>query len=756
MSPSAIILPRPTSRPTAASRATLPVFALTLFVSALLLFALEPMFTKLALPLLGGSPSVWSVAMVFFQVLMLAGYSTAHALTRWIPMRAGAAIHVAVLLLAFATLPIGLHAAGPPPVGTDPTLWLIGLLGASIGLPFFALSVHGPLLQAWFARTGHRQADDPYFLYAASNIGSFAALIAYPLAIEPLVGLSAQGAASTALFVLLVGLVLASAWLSLGPTSARPAPVRAAPVAARPGAARLAGWIGRAFVPSALLVSVTAYISTDIAAAPLLWVLPLGLYLLTFVVAFREGGPGDGRLAVLLAWAAMLALVMLGLPSQAVGLNLAVQLGAFGSAALMCHRALYRSRPDAAAVTGFYFAMALGSALGGLFAGLAAPLLFSSVVEYPVLLVAALACLPGTLPALRHRQVAAWRGPALAVGGVLAVAHAAYALTHSTELATKLGFGGLGTLGLLLWRRADARLLVAGALALQLTVLPPLGPASESYRSFFGVNRVGLLRDGQFRTLVHGNIMHGAIRIREADGSPATGTPTPATYYAKDGPIGEAVRAARATHGGRLRHIAVVGLGAGALACHAEASEPITFYEIDPVVVRLAQDRTRFRYLADCAPQASVMTGDARLRIADQAAPSDVIVIDAFSSDAIPVHLLTREALALDLSKLDPHGLLVLHISNNAMEFSGIVARTAADLGLVTYVRSEVDVPANHPDLRTNSMAAVLARGSADLGPLLDPPGRWRKVEPDGSMRPWTDDYSTILTPLAAKWLAPR
>lgn len=754
MSPLAIILRRP--RPATASRAALPFFALTISVSAVLLFALEPMFTKLALPMLGGSPSVWSVAMVFFQILMLAGYSAAHALTRWMPLRVGAVIHGAVLLLAFATLPIGLHSGTAPPAGADPTVWLIGVLGASIGLPFFALSVHGPLLQAWFARTGHPQAGDPYFLYAASNIGSFAALIAYPLAIEPLVGLAAQGAAWTALFVLLVVLVLASAWLGLGPALAGPAPVRAAPAAARPGAARVTGWIVRAFVPSALLISVTAHVSTDIAAAPLLWVVPLGLYLLTFVVAFREGGLADRTLVVLLAWAAMLALVMLGLPSQAVGLNLAVQLGAFGGAAVMCHRALYRSRPDAVDVTGFYFAMALGSALGGLFAGVAAPLLFSSVVEYPVLLVAALACLPGTLPALRRTGPGAWLGPALAVVGVLVAAHAVYALTHSAEVASKLGFGGLGTLGLLLWRRADARLMVAGALALQLTLLPPLGAAAESYRSFFGVNRVGLLRDGQFRTLVHGNIMHGAIRIRETDGSPSAGTPTPATYYAKDGPIGDTIRAARDTHGGRLQHIAVVGLGAGALACHAEAHEPITFYEIDPVVVRLAQDRARFRYLADCAPQATIVSGDARLRIADQIAPSDVIVIDAFSSDAIPVHLLTREALALDLSKLDPRGLLVLHISNNMMEFSGIVARTAADLGLVTYVRNDVAISPDHPDLRTPSMAAVLARRSADLGPLLDHPDRWRKVEPDWSMRPWTDDYSTILTPLAAKWLAPR
>lgn len=755
MSPLAIILTRPTSGLVRVSRATLPVFALTIFVSALLLFALEPMFTKLALPLLGGSPSVWSVAMVFFQVLMLAGYSTAHALTRWVPLRVGAAIHTVVLLLAFATLPIGLHADTLPPAGADPTLWLIGVLGSSIGLPFFALSVHGPLLQAWFARTGHRQAGDPYFLYAASNLGSFAALLAYPLAIEPLVGLSAQGAASTALFLLLVALVLASAWLSLGPTLATPSPAQAAN-AARPDAAQVSGWILRAFVPSALLVSVTVHVSTDIAAAPLLWVLPLGLYLMTFVVAFRDGAPGDRSLAVLLAWAATLALVMLGLPSKAFGLNLIVQLGAFASAALMCHRALYRSRPDASGATGFYFAMALGSALGGLFAGIAAPLLFSSVVEYSVLLVAALACLPGTIPALRRTRVGAWLGPALAVVGVLAVAHAIYALTHAAEVASKLGFAGLGTVGLLLWRRADARLLVAGALALQLTVLPALGPASESYRSFFGVNRVGLIRDGQFRTLVHGNIMHGAIRIREADGSPSRGTPKPATYYAKDGPIGDAIRAARETHGGRLQHIAVVGLGAGALACHAEAQEALTFYEIDPVVVRLAQDRARFRYLADCAPQATIVTGDARLRIAGQTAQSDVIVIDAFSSDAIPIHLLTREALALDLTKLDPHGLLVLHISNNTMEFSGIVARTAADLGLVTFVRNDVAVSPDHPDLRTPSEAAVLARRSADLGPLLDHPDLWRKVEPDWSMRPWTDDYSTILTPLAAKWLAPR
>jgi hypothetical protein len=745
---------RPRALAATLASAVLPLFALTIFLSALLLFAIEPMFTKMALPLLGGSPSVWSVAMVFFQVLMLAGYSYAHALTRWLPARVGALVHLGVLAVAFACLPIALRLADAPPLSADPTLWLIVVFAASIGPPFFALSAQGPLLQSWFASARHSQSRDPYFLYAASNTGSFVALLAYPFLIEPFLGLSAQNGLVTILFVALAMLVALTAVAGPFGAGARQlvdeAPAAAKPAAKPIGARAMLAWIAWSFVPSGLLVSATAHISTDVAAAPLLWVIPLGLYLLTFVLTFRPRCfARDARLSMLAAWSGVLALILLGLRPGSTAVGLVVHLAAFFCAALMCHRALYQSRPGPRSLTLFYFSMSLGGALGGLFAGLVAPMIFSSIAEYPLLIVAALACRPGTLTAFRAASLGAALRLIAGIAAILLAGHAVLAWTGSSDIALRVAFGGLGALALVVWRNGSAAAIVGLAMALQLTWLPSLDAASESYRSFFGVNRIVEARGGQFRVLVHGTTTHGAIRIRTPDGLPFLGAPIPATYYHPEGPLGDAIAAARATHG-KLRHIAVVGLGAGALACHAREGEPITFYEIDPVVARLASDPTRFRYLADCAPQARLVIGDARLTLAAQPETSDIIVIDAFSSDAIPIHLLTREAIALYLSKLDEHGLLALHISNDRMEFSGLLARAAADLGLVAYIRRDLNISPRDSDMRLASAAVILARHDADLGPLLGDPN-WKKLEPDPNIRVWTDDYSSILTAIVAK-----
>jgi hypothetical protein len=746
---------RPFALRPALAHVILPLFALTIFMSALLLFAIEPMFAKMALPLLGGSPSVWSVAMVFFQVLMLAGYSYAHGLTRWLSMRAGAAVHIGVLAIAFACMPISLRFADAPPSTIDPTLWLIVVFAASIGLPFFALSAQAPLLQSWFASARHSKSSDPYFLYAASNIGSFISLVTYPFLIEPILGLSAQRGLVTILFVALsIAMALAAIATTIGGAGPRrveevaPAETEAATVAVSVGTVLC--WIAWSFVPSGLLVSVTAHISTDVAAAPLLWVMPLGLYLLTFVLTFRPRCFfGDDRLAMLTAWSGALALMMLGLRPGLAALGLVVHLAAFFCAALMCHRALYSLRPNARSLTTFYFSMSLGGALGGLFAGLIAPMIFSSVAEYPLLIVAALALRPGTWATLRATSPKAALTLAAWIATIILAGHVALTWTESPSLALKLCFGALGALSLLVWRDSAGNAAVGLAMAMQLTWLPSLDDAAESYRSFFGVNRVIEIRDGQFRALVHGSTIHGAIRIREADGTPSVGRPTPATYYLPDGPLGDAIAAARETYGA-LRHIAVIGLGAGALACDTRPGEPITFYEIDPIVARLARDPSRFNYLNDCAPNAKLVMGDARLTLGAQSEVSDVIVVDAFSSDAIPVHLLTREAIALYFSKLDEHGLLVMHVSNNQMEFSGLIAKEAADLGLLAYKRRETNVSPYDRDMRLASDAVVLARREADFGPLRDKPG-WRQIQPDPAVRAWTDDYSSILAAIAAK-----
>ncbi len=737
----------------------LAVFAATLFLSALLLFAVQPMFTKMVLPQLGGSPSVWSVALVFFQGLLLAGYCWAHLLTRLLPLPAAALAHLAFCALAAFMLPIASLGGSAPPSEGGQAFWLLGLFGAAVGLPFFVVSANGPLLQAWFARSGHVHAKDPYFLYAASNLGSFAALVAYPTLIEPLLGLSTQSRLWTWGFALLALALALCAWLARASAANRgrlsSEAIAKAPPQAPVARADILAWIALAFAPSGLLVSVTAHISTDVAAAPLLWVLPLALYLLTFVLGFRDKAlVSDALVGYAQVFLTALALVLLA-GDAGMALSLAVNLSLFFVATWVAHRALYLRRPQSHDLTIFYVCMSLGGVLGGLFAALAAPLLFSSVLEYPILIVAALLCRPGAMAAMRKarpREVALVAALAFALGGLAHMLATTYPDVDRLPMLAPLF---MSVWMLLAWRR-PARLVIIAACAMLSTVATQsLSGKVALHRSFFGVHKVREVEDGRFRVLVHGTTMHGAMRIVEPDGAPSTGRPTPATYYSFDGPLGQALASVRADRGGALGHIAAIGLGAGSLACHRVGREPITFYEIDPLVAKIARDSSLFRFLSECAPDAPIVLGDARLTIAAQTALSEVIVVDAFSSDAIPVHLMTRDALALYRTKLAPRGVILFHISNNVMEFSGIVARIAAELGLKALVRSDRNVAPDNPDFRSPSMVAAVVADPADLGAGALASGEWKLVAPDMASRPWTDDYSTILPAMAAKWRNP-
>ena len=400
-------------------------------------------------------------------------------------------------------------------------------------------------------------------------------------------------------------------------------------------------------------------------------------------------------------------------------------------------------------LTSFYLCLSFGGMLGGLFAGLAAPLLFSTLAEYPMLVAAAFACAPQALSQLRMippRDI-------LMFGLLFAIGAAVFAfLTAFTPWALQARILLILLVGLPIlinWRLRGRSLLLA-LLAIITIFCLKIFVQGESYRSFFGVTRIEEVENGAIRQMMHGSTLHGAIRLRNGDGSPVSGPPTPTTYYTLTGPMGATISAIRKTRGG-LDHAAVVGLGAGTLACHFGPSEPVTFYEIDPVVVRLATDKTRFRFLCDCEAKSDIVLGDARLTLAQQARMSDVIVIDAFSSDAIPMHLLTREAVGVYLSKLAPNGALVMHISNKIVELSDIVARIGAEHGLVTYVTT--DWPMGKEDeLASASKVAVLARSRDDLRDLLNGEGGWAAVTPPATYPLWTDDRATIFTAMAARW----
>jgi hypothetical protein len=725
-----------------AARLTPLLYAATLFVSALLLFSIQPMFAKMVLPKLGGAPAVWSVAMVFFQTVLLAGYAYAHLLNRLLLPRWAAVFHLALLGITAAMLPIAIAPGWGTPPSEGTALWLFGLFAISIGLPFFTLSASAPLLQSWFAGSGHKQAGNPYVLYAASNLGSFAALFAYPVIVEPFLTLKTQTAAWSIGFALLAMLLSLVAVLTS----------RAKPVAAQAEAAdhvsASAGermrWIALAAVPSGLVIAVTAYLTTDIAAAPFLWVVPLAIYLLTFVAVFRERpwiAPANVVRFVPFA-VAPLAVSLIGGDKVFWLTIIALNLVAFALLTLMCHGELYARRPSPRRLTEFYLCTSFGGVIGGAFAGLLAPQTFNGNYEYPILIALALLCVPGIFSGGARKALTAAL-PWLAISAVLALV---WVVTrYQPSAALELPFQVLLALlaaAMLFQRQRPVRFFGLVILSFAVTALwrPGIAPI-ETARSFFGVHKVAEVNGGTARVLYHGTTIHGAQRLRNDDGTPVTGPLTAQTYYYAGGPFAEAIGAARAAHG-NLDRVAVVGLGTGSLACLGKGRERWTFFEIDPEVIRIARDPLRFEFLSKCAPDAPVVTGDARLTLESSTDRYDLIVLDAFSSDTIPVHLLTREAVAGYLSKLTPHGVIVMHISNRHLDLAPVVANAAQSLGLAAYLKEDNSAGDLLTTLKANARLAVLARNATDAGSIA---GNWTALPPDRSSALWTDDYSNIL-----------
>jgi spermidine synthase len=518
--------------------------------------------------------------------------------------------------------------------------------------------------------------------------------------------------------------------------------------AASPGWRERLTWVGLSFVPSSLLVAVTAHISTDVAAMPLLWVAPLALFLLTFVLAFRRQ-PLLASAAVRHVQIGGTALVLLSIvffPGLLIAL--ALHLGMFFVNALMCHAALYEKRPSSDRLTEFYVWVSFGGVLGGIFCGLLAPFVFSTVVEYPILLIAAL---------FGHRTMRGgnWRpwekdgGRAfLACAVVLLVGFAlARTLVPADLVSPILAVLSLGALAAA-WRAPKQLAPLAITALLAAAILNGDGSA-EHFRSFFGVHKIKRSDDGQYQLLLHGTTLHGAMRLKNADGSPATGRPELMSYYVSEGAIASGISLVREAHGGMLPSVAAIGLGTGSLACHIAAGEAWTFFEIDPEVLRIATDATYFRFLRDCAGNVPVVMGDARLKLEEQSGGQALIVVDAFSSDAIPSHLLTKEAIGLYLSKLTENGAILFHISNRHLDLRRVVARTAAEHGLATFVRSDAFAGPMGPS-RAPSVVAVVTRDPAYVGRMAAD-NLWRWMQPDLSRRPWTDDFSNIVQAIVDK-----
>jgi hypothetical protein len=725
------------------------LYGLALFASALLLFSVQPMFTKMVLPKLGGAPSVWSVAMVSFQAFLFAGYVYAHVLSRTLRPAAAAFVHLCFLALVTFSLPLGMTSAlGTPP--TDNVMpWLVGVFAASIGLPFIALSASAPLLQSWFAGTRHPAAGNPYVLYATSNVGSFTALIAYPFIIEPFLTLRQQAMVWSIGFGLLALLIAVTGVLTTRFSAARASV--AAPVSRRPTLRQRVMWVALTAVPAGLCISVTSYITTDIASAPFIWVVPLAIYLLTFVAVFRSSPwiPHAAVLRYLPYIVAPLAVSILGGTKIYWLASMLLNLVVFAGMAIACHGEAYRQRPANDRLTEFYLWTSLGGVVGGIFAGLLAPHLFKNIYEYPLLICIGLALLPGmfsggVLAALRQ----AWIPLALAASAL--VARFGFDLTppYDAEQWLRLVLIAIAAAALFQTKHR-ARYLALIVLAFVVSGIWRAGMMTvETARSFFGIHQVVETDDGTVRLLYHGLTLHGAERVRNSDGTPLSGRPELLSYYYPGGPFADAVEAARATQG-RLNDVAVVGLGTGTLACHSKPNEQWTFFEIDPEVIRIARNPERFRFLSECAPNAQMVVGDARLTLSATPKRFNLIVIDAFSSDAIPAHLLTREAVAGYIAHLRPHGVLAMHVSNQHLELASVVAAIARDESLVAYTKQGHDENHFLTDFRANAELVVLARQRGDLGNLPERAG-WQPAEPNGTVA-WTDDYSNLLQAMLRK-----
>lgn len=725
------------------------LFAGTLFISAALMFILQPLFGKLLLPLLGGSPAVWNTCMVFYQSILFLGYGYAHALSLRLSPHRQVLVHIAVIAVSLLALPVALPDNLAPPTESNPTFWLFWTLLVAIGLPFFVVSTTSPLIQKWFAQVGHHTSHDPYYLYAASNIGSLLALLSYPFVLEPSMGLAYQKTSWSIGYVVLCVLVVACAGvLWRARPIASPAQVGSEPEIAAPSGYRKLYWLLLALVPSSLLLGLTNFISTDIASVPLLWIIPLTLYLLSFVIVFSKWNAPIHSLMVKLQPIVLLpflayAFVNPGdLPYWAY---LALHLLAFFFAIMVCHGELAKQRPHTRYLTTFYLIMSFAGMLGGMFNTFVAPFIFNGIYEYPLMIVGALLLRPGvdfTRGKALWLQMLAPLLPLLA--GLALYAASDDLLVYFDGLVISLLALTLVTFLVKAWPVAYA-LLTGAIIFLSLGLHGLSAHTLYQERTFFGVLAVreSVLTDENqqaetYHELFHGTTKHGAQRL------PAALAQIPLTYYSRPGPMGQLFKVYDSQDADWT--IGSVGLGAGALACYAKTTQHWTLYEIDPLVLEIASNPLYFTYLQHCAAHFAVRIGDARLSLEHEPDHKfDLLVMDAFSSDAVPTHLLTEEALLLYFNKLKPNGILAFHVTNRHLLLKKVLSIHAEHLHLAALIQEFV--PSQDQPLVVATDWVVMAKNPETLAALASSGlGDWQKMPLYFDMKPWTDDFTNIVS----------
>lgn len=729
----------------------------TAFVAAGLAFVVEPLVAKLLLPTFGGSAAVWTTALVFFQAALLAGYAWAHLSIRWLGVRRHALLQVVVAALPLVGLSLALPDEAAAPPGVPTALWLFALLAVIVGLPFTVLSTSGPTMQRWFASLAVPGRDQPYRLYAASNAGSLLGLLAYPLVVEPNLDLADQArwwsAGFAAFVVLTAGAALAvrrtgreiegslvgsgerssDAPLS-SPLSPSPSPPPGPPITI----VRRVRWVALAGAPAAVLVGTTSHLSTDVAAVPLLWVVPLAIYLVTLILAYARVEPIGRHLAdrLLPGGVALVAITLVGITARPVELVFAIHLATLAMGGLVLHGALAADRPSPQRLTEYTLLVALGGALGGLGAAVLGPLLLPIPIELELALVALLLLRsrpgPAGIGLPGNRRFAGIAPPDAALA--LLVGLVALQLPAALEGWRVVATAGVVAIVILGSRPRVFAGLAAAAFAVGVIAQPA---AVLVERTFYGTYRVVETAPGR-HVLYAGTTIHGM-----QDAAPGEAG-EPRSYYHRAGPLGQVITALqRETHPLRF---GAVGLGVGTIAAYGRSGDSFEFFEIDPAVEAIARDPALFTYLRDTAAAVRVEIVDGRLGLlAAPKASYDLLVLDAFSSDAVPVHLLTVEALGIAMDRMAPGGVVAVHVSNRYLDLEAVVAAGARTLGLVAIAGSDLPGPTD-PGRIDASKWVMVARDYSELADLARGP-EWRTAQ-DGGLAPWTDRASDLLSVL--------
>ncbi len=730
----------------------LVIFSITLFTSALLLFWIQPMFAKMILPMLGSTPAVWNTCMLFYQAVLLLGYIYSHATSTLVKLRMQLLLHLGLLLLPLLVLPIKIPQGWEPPGSTNPAVWLLLLLSISIGLPLFVVSTTAPLMQKWFSNTSHSSAHDPYFLYVASNIGSMLGLLSYPFLLEPNLKLIEQCKLWGMGYITLIVLIFFCALILLRSKNLASENIVSTSESTITLKDKLK-WLVLSFIPSSLLLGVTTYLTTEVPPIPLLWVIPLALYLLTFIIVFSKKPILNHELLIrfLPSFILPLILIIIFEVAKAMLLINVYHLFIFFLITMICHGELAKNRPSVKYLTQFYLWLSLGGVLGGLFNALIAPRIFNSVIEYPLAIL--LGCLLCPQLISINEKSKQRKERLLDILYPLALWIFIILVTYGLKLiGVKVGIVSLCIVfipAIFICFNFSSRP-IRFTLGITAIILGSIffkgdqGKVLYKERSFFGVHQVVVTPDKKFIQLIHGSTTHGLQSLNEDQKQ------EPLTYYYRTGPIGQIFSAYNNENDNWK--VAAIGLGAGSTAAYVKQNQEWTFYEIDPVVNKIAENPKYFSFLHNRKDNVKVLLGDGRLLIKKaESNKYNLIVLDAFSSDSIPVHLLTKEAIELYLSKLANNGILAFHISNRFLNLRPVLANIANSLGLVCYL--EIDYPIKKSEKKLGKYPShwvVIARKEEDVKKLLLSNSKWQALQPTNA-RVWTDDFSNIFSVISFK-----